>query len=351
MIMTYFQNIHSLAELKKQYRTLALANHPDKGGSTEVMQRINAEFARLYDIWKDDTSVSAGASGYEGDYAGATAQQYADYVYNEYRWTGSNYKGQHAPEVVELVRQWLKKTYPRYKFSVRRPDYNSICISLLQADFEAFTAASGVKTYADINHYHIDSETDLTERAREVMANVCAFVQSYNFDDSDPMTDYFHTNFYLNLSIGTYKKPYRTSLPKLRCRRGDEPPVFKHPEGPAHKAIRQALDGARFGFFGSRRAAGRMVLGTNSFRPDGKTSFWPKDYSSAKTAQKRIDKLLAAGIRCRLTGYNGGHIEFLGYTDSTRVVLEKERAEYIAAYRKWKEEQQTMKFKDQNQAS
>ena len=94
-----------------------------------------------------------------------------------------------------------------------------------------------------------------------------------------------------------------------------------------------------------------MVLGTNSFRADGKTSFWPKDYSSAKTAQKRIDKLLAAGIRCRLTGYNGGPIEFLGYTDSTRVVLEKERAEYIAAYRKWKEEQQTMKFNDQNQAS
>ena len=234
---------------------------------------------------------------------------------------------------------------------MRRPDYNSICISLLQADFEAFTAASGVKTYADINHYRIDSETDLTERAREVMTNVCAFVQSYNFDNSDPMTDYFHTNFYLNLSIGTYKKPYRTSLPKLRCRRGNEPSVFKHPEGPAHKAIRQALDGARFGFFGSRRAAGRMVLGTNSFRPDGKTSFWPKDYSSAKTAQKRIDKLLAAGIRCRLTGYNGGHIEFLGYTDSTRVMLEKERAEYIAAYRKWKEEQQTMKFNDQNQAS
>lgn len=349
--MTYFQNIHSLAELKKQYRTLALANHPDKGSSTEVMQRINAEFARLYDVWKDDTSVSAGASGYEGDYAGATAQQYAEYVYNEYRWTGSNYKGQHASEVVELIRQWLKKTYPRYKFSVRRPDYNSICISLLQADFEAFTAASGVKTYADINHYRIDSETELTERAREVMTNVCAFVQSYNFDDSDPMTDYFHTNFYLNLSIGTYKKPYRTSLPKLRCRRGNEPPVFKHPEGPAHKAIRQALDGARFGFFGSSRAAGRMVLGTNSFRPDGKTSFWPKDYSSAKTAQKRIDKLSAAGIRCRLTGYNGGHIEFLGYTNSTRVMLEKERAEYIAAYRKWKEEQQTMKFNDQNQAS
>ena len=339
--MTYFHNIHSLAELKKQYRTLALANHPDKGGSTQAMQHINAEFARLYDIWKNDTTVSAGASGYESDYTESTAQQYAEYVYNEYRWTGSNYEGQHAPEVVELIRRWLKETYPRYKFSVRRPDCNSIHISLMQADFEAFTAASGVKTYADINHYHIDSETDLTDRAREVMQNVCAFVQSYNFDDSDPMTDYFHTNFYLSLSIGTYKRPYRTSLSKLQCCKGDEQPEFKHPEGPAHKAIRQALGGARFGFYDSRRADGRMVLGTDSFRSDGKTSFWPKDYSSAKTAQKRIDKLTAAGIRCRLTGYNGDHIEFLGYTDSTRVALEKEREEYIAAYRKWQAAQQT----------
>ncbi len=217
----------------------------------------------------------------------------------------------------------------------------------MQADFEAFTRESGVKTYVDINPYHIEAETDLTERTREVMKNVCAFVQSYNFDDSDPMTDYFHTNFYLNLSVGTYKKPYRTSLPKLQCRKDDEPPVFKHPEGPAHKAIRQALDGARFGFYDSRRANGRMVLGTDSFRSDGKTSFWPKQYSSAKTAQKRIDKLAAAGIRCGLKGYNGGFIEFLGYTDQTREVLETERAEYVAAYRKWQETQQTHNDKKQ----
>ena len=126
--MTYFQNIHSLAELKKQYRALAIANHPDKGGSTEIMQQINAEFTRLHALWKDDTSASDSASGYENDYAGATAEEYADYVYNEYRWTGSNYKGQRAPEVVELLRQWLKETYPRYKFSVRRTNYNSIHI-------------------------------------------------------------------------------------------------------------------------------------------------------------------------------------------------------------------------------
>ena len=126
--MAYFKNIHSLAELKKEYRRLALENHPDKGGSTEVMQQINVEFERLHEIWKNDTTVSANASGYENDYAGASAKEYTDFVYNEYRWKGRNYQGQHTPEIVELVRNWMKETYPKYKFSVSRVVFQKVCL-------------------------------------------------------------------------------------------------------------------------------------------------------------------------------------------------------------------------------
>ena len=42
----------SFADLKRQYRKLAIANHPDKGGSTQAMQEINAEFETLYRIWE-----------------------------------------------------------------------------------------------------------------------------------------------------------------------------------------------------------------------------------------------------------------------------------------------------------
>ena len=100
--MGYFQNINSLAELKKSYRVLALQNHPDKGGSTETMQQINLEFERLYAKWKDDTTVSVAASGYENDYAGASANEYTEYVYNEYRWKGRNYNGQMRGEIVSV---------------------------------------------------------------------------------------------------------------------------------------------------------------------------------------------------------------------------------------------------------
>ena len=253
-------------------------------------------------------------------------------MYNEYRWKGRNYKGQHAPEIVALVRAWLKETYPGYKFSVRRENCHSIHIRLMKADFEAFTKESG-KVQGDVNHHHIASDKSLTDRAKDVMMNIYDFIMSYNFDDSDPMTDYFHSNFYLTLGIGSYKQPYKVEPPKLGSK--DKPEVFKHPEGPAHKAMQRALGKARFGFIESRKYAGEIILGEDCFGSRGEVYFWPKEYSSAKMAQKRIDKLEEAGIKCELTGYNGGYIRLRGYTPEMRDSLERERQEYAAAYQAW----------------
>ena len=158
-------------------------------------------------------------------------------------------------------------------------------IRLMKADFEAFTRESG-KVQGDINHYNIQASDSLTDRAKDVMTNVRDFVMSYNFDESDPMTDYFHTNFYLTLGIGSYRQPYRMELPKITGK--DTPEVFRYPEGPAHKAVRQALGKARFGFIESRRHIGEMILGEDFYGSQGEHYFWPKEYSSAKTAQKRI---------------------------------------------------------------
>lgn len=331
--MNYFQNIRSLADLKGQYRRLAIANHPDKGGSTEAMQLINAEFERLYAIWKDVPVTDSELNGYENDCNGASAGEYTRYVYNEYRWCGRNYKGQGTVEIVSIIRGWLKETYPKYRFSVRRDGYSSIHVSLMSADFEAFTKESGL-VHTSINHYRIDTEKGLTDRAREVMANVRDFVMSYNYDDSDPMTDYFCTNFYLTLGIGKWSAPYKVVLSRLDMK-GKRPRAFRHPEGPAHKALRQALDKGRFDFIRSQRHSGCMIYGSDNYDSKGEHYFWPKTYSSAKCAQKRIDRMSAAGIICRLTGYNGGYIRFIGYTPETERLLEQERQEYMEARRKW----------------
>jgi curved DNA-binding protein CbpA len=52
--LKYFNPAPTTAEeLKKQYRELAKRYHPDKGGSKEEMQAVNAEYDRLFPKLKD----------------------------------------------------------------------------------------------------------------------------------------------------------------------------------------------------------------------------------------------------------------------------------------------------------
>ena len=51
--MTYFKNVNTLEELRKQYRDLLKIHHPDNGGNVAIMQEINAEYDRLFKALKD----------------------------------------------------------------------------------------------------------------------------------------------------------------------------------------------------------------------------------------------------------------------------------------------------------
>lgn len=50
---TYFSNVQTLDELRKQYRDLLKKYHPDNGGSEEETKAINVEYERLFRILKD----------------------------------------------------------------------------------------------------------------------------------------------------------------------------------------------------------------------------------------------------------------------------------------------------------
>lgn len=50
---TYFSNVQTLEELRKQYRDLLKKYHPDNGGSEEETKAINVEYERLFKILKN----------------------------------------------------------------------------------------------------------------------------------------------------------------------------------------------------------------------------------------------------------------------------------------------------------
>lgn len=156
--------------------------------------------------------------------------------YTRGAWEGSNYNSNlHVSDITKLIRDYVKTNYPDYKFSVTKRDYNSINVVLLSSKENALETPNISKLYKDgrvlrgymtedealgywtraiengnhgVNQYYLQDDYMLTERSKAMFKDIVQFINSYNFDDSDGQIDYFHTNFYLNLSIGKWDKKY-----------------------------------------------------------------------------------------------------------------------------------------------
>ncbi|AFZ69774.1 DnaJ domain-containing protein [Deinococcus peraridilitoris] len=61
--MHYFQNAQNADQLKTEYRQLCKTYHPDKGGTTEQMQAINAAYEKLMAQFLSGKSVDEYGKG------------------------------------------------------------------------------------------------------------------------------------------------------------------------------------------------------------------------------------------------------------------------------------------------
>ena len=194
--MKHFINVNSLKDLKKQYRNLALANHPDKGGRTEVMQEINVEFDVLFKIWKDRVNDN------DEQPTSETASEYRRNFYTANGWGGSRYDcNLSTKDIAARVREYVKIQWPGWKFSVRCK-YASMCseimVSLKGGPVTNPLSSEGIKKgYRNPQISYMTEENDLLhELVNVVMIDVNAYIDSFRYDDSDGIIDYFDTNFY-----------------------------------------------------------------------------------------------------------------------------------------------------------
>jgi hypothetical protein len=122
---------------------------------------------------------------------------------------------------VAAIRNELKAQFPQFKFGVRKGSGSlsvDVTIKNGPADFsDIFTHGAG---YAQINEYHLGNygkHEPMLSKISEIMHNAPGRAGGkVFFDESDSMTDYFHTAFYTHLQIGSWNEPYACTQPALK---------------------------------------------------------------------------------------------------------------------------------------
>jgi uncharacterized protein YycO len=112
---------------------------------------------------------------------------------------------------VAAIRKELKEAFPKWKFGVRKESGGlAVAVNIMRG-----TASFEGKPYAQVNQYWIDTnwcdaeDRMVLNKINEIMHNAPGRAGGkVYFDESDAMTDYFHTAFYTHLSIGSWDKAY-----------------------------------------------------------------------------------------------------------------------------------------------
>ena len=240
----YFKNVKSLEDLKSQFRSLALKNHPDAGGDPEVMKEINVEYDALFAIWKSRQEKETGNPVQES--AESTRRQF----YTAYGWAGSNYNASRSTkDICKIIRTYVKEKYPTYKFSVRfhtASMCSEIYVSLKESPvpvyktYDELTGRLGTKCddfsnsdiwnfwrkhFPNVGCYDEKADSEFrklyesnpsvqvpSEIIQAVKKDVDDFVNSYRMEDCDAMTDYFDvSDYYFGVSLGDCKYVPRTA--------------------------------------------------------------------------------------------------------------------------------------------
>jgi len=119
---------------------------------------------------------------------------------------------------VAAIRNQLKETFgKKWKFGVRKGSGSlSVDVTIKQGTESFADSFSEGRRYAQVNQYWIDDHfQDAGER--QVLKTIMNIIKTAPasaengrawFDESDAMTDYFHTAYYIHIQIGEWNKPY-----------------------------------------------------------------------------------------------------------------------------------------------
>ena len=109
----------------------------------------------------------------------------------------------------------LKQVVPAgWKYSLAVRNHSTIVMTIAAAPFNLIAAFKGSEyfdpataSYTDVNPYHYRNHLD-DECVADVFEKIFECLNIDNFDNSDPMTDYFHVGHYAELRVGAWDRGF-----------------------------------------------------------------------------------------------------------------------------------------------
>jgi hypothetical protein len=113
-----------------------------------------------------------------------------------YKFVGSRYNHLSVKETAQEIRKHLKTQFPEVKFSVTS-DYNSINVYIKSSPYEFKFINDFTMSPQEIRHQYEEKYPEI----KAIERYINQYVKSYNYNDSDSMTDYFDVGFYETVGI------------------------------------------------------------------------------------------------------------------------------------------------------
>ena len=123
-----------------------------------------------------------------------------------------------SAEEVKKIRDKIKKEFKNFKFSITKEHSMTVNVDILEGDIDFYECLTEKeyyenrkdRLYIQVNEYHIDKH--FTGEAMKMLLRIKDIITSckshYDRNFGDMGADYADFNYFYNISIGRWDKPY-----------------------------------------------------------------------------------------------------------------------------------------------
>ena len=197
---------------------------------------------------------------------------------------------------VKAIREEIKKAFPEFKFSITRRNRSSIVVDVLSGPIELLDSDRKESGYEGVNQYHIKdtgAKGDFLRKLAEIINRDVKIVS----EDGDYG---FIPNFYTDIGIGQWNKPYMVTERKFVSTENTFDLPESTPELDGLRKLKNDMAVAKFNFENNNRMKkikarfGSKCAETGLYISKGEEMYYDYQFKKCYSSKSELFKKLEA---------------------------------------------------------